>query len=87
MSETKTMSIEDIEMSLAELLAEAYARDPSYVDLVTKMGLDPDDEAVIEGYESGLVDLALDRIQAREAARARPRSAIEAMVDMACGRR
>jgi len=75
----------DIEISLAEWLAEMNNRDTPFLELAAEIGFDPDDEASRDGYEDGLIEGALDKIAEREAAFKRPRSPLAMMIDRACG--
>jgi hypothetical protein len=79
------IDVTDIEIDLAEWLAEMNNRDPSFLDLAEEIGFDPDDPAALEGYEEGLIEGALDKIAERVAAFSRPRPPLYQLIDRVCG--
>lgn len=81
----------DIEIWLAEALAESYARDcetlAEYMPEIADLDENERTELLLV-YEDNLIDFALNKIAKREEQTTRPprpRSPIEMMVDRACG--
>jgi hypothetical protein len=80
-------AIHAVELWLAEILAELYARDyKSMVVWLPETEYLPDlDDAELEAYAEGFVEAALDKLAAMSASMRRPRTALEMMIDRACG--